>query len=252
MVLVVAIHGFLGQSSDFSFLEDSLRSTRDDVRIWAPELFAPESPWQPQGRSLDSWAQSVNHYLSNEYSGFQKVVVGYSLGGRLALQLVLAQPQMWKGSLFISSNLLPISTEDCESRKYWDKKWADRFRSENWDSVVQSWNELPLFSRDGTSMTPRFEEDFARESLAEALENWSPVHQKVLSRSQLNQFQNSHSVVGLDDQKYLAIQERLGELNSTLSLHQVEGGHRLLNEQSAWIRHKAISLIEAAQSPIPQ
>ena len=74
---LLCLHGFLGQSSDWNFL-------RARWNIVAPDLFVPG----PAGESsMTEWAENLLVLLPGRY-----VLVGYSLGGRLALHALAAAP----------------------------------------------------------------------------------------------------------------------------------------------------------------
>jgi 2-succinyl-6-hydroxy-2,4-cyclohexadiene-1-carboxylate synthase len=94
------------------------------------------------------------------------VLLGYSMGGRLALDLL--QRRRFDRAVIISAGL---NAPD-ESRKQRDEEWARRFESEEWGSLMRAWNAQEVF---GGHVVERREEDFDRAELARQLREYSPA-----------------------------------------------------------------------------
>lgn len=141
--MITCLHGFLGLPSDWNFLRDA--------------GFAIETP------ALDSIPREGD------------VLLGYSLGGRLALQALLG------GAKYRQLVIVSARVSNAEpARREWDERWAQRFETEEWSSLMTAWNAQPLFL--GRSMT-RNEHDFDRSALARMIREWSPaVLPSVVSR----------------------------------------------------------------------
>jgi len=122
-VRIVALHGFLGLPSDWDFLREA-------------------------GFDIASEGD---------------VILGYSRGGRLALQALLDGAK-YKAAVFISTRVRPAerSRED----------WAQRFERDDWETLMRDWNAQPLF---GGHVMPRAEEDFDRAELARQLRESVPA-----------------------------------------------------------------------------
>ena len=125
--MITALHGFLGTPRDWDFL----RYAGFDV----------VTKLQPRG----------------------DVLLGYSRGGRLALQALLDGAK-YKAAVFISTRVSPAerSRED----------WAQRFERDDWETLMRDWNAQPLF---GGHVMPRREEDFDRAELARQLRENVPA-----------------------------------------------------------------------------
>lgn len=94
------------------------------------------------------------------------VLIGYSMGGRLALQLL--ERQRFEKAVIISAGL---NVPD-PGRKMRDEEWARRFETEEWSSLLRAWNAQEVF---GGHAVERREEDFDRAELACQLREWSPA-----------------------------------------------------------------------------
>lgn len=95
-----------------------------------------------------------------------EVLLGYSMGGRLALDLL--QRRRYDKAIIISAGL---NEPDAERRRR-DEKWARRFESEEWSSLMRAWNAQEVF---GGHVVERREEDFDRAELARQLREYSPA-----------------------------------------------------------------------------
>lgn len=111
--------------------------------------------------------QSDWDFLPWEHSPDQgDVLIGYSMGGRLALQLL--ERQRFKRAVIISAGLNAPDPE----RKTRDEEWARRFETEEWSSLLRAWNAQEVF---GGHVVERREEDFDRAELARQLREGSPA-----------------------------------------------------------------------------
>ncbi len=154
---IVALHGFLGCGADWDAVRTASRAGLD----WScPDLFAPgASDWREACRCDDkAW------------------LAAYSFGARLALRLLAEEPHRWHGALLLSVDPGNFRTDaERDERLVADAGWADAFRTEPWDALMQRWNAQPVFG--GTVPPQRREEDFDRDKLARALVEFSVAAQ---------------------------------------------------------------------------
>lgn len=139
------LHGFLGLPSDWASFN-------------LPDAYFP------------------NLYSSQDISDKSGILLGYSLGGRIALHTLFQAPASWKGAIFISTHPGLQTIEEKEHRLQQDKAWAHRFRVEPWDPLMKEWDSQSVFQQSAPLM--RKESDFDREKLAFMLERWSLGHQE--------------------------------------------------------------------------
>jgi len=124
------------------------------------------------------------------------VLLGYSMGGRRALQL-LGRP--FRAAVIVSAGL---NAPDDERRKR-DEEWARRFESDDWSTLMRDWNAQPVF---GGHVVDRREEGYDRAELARQLREWSPA---VLPPPRLESIDTPILwIAGERDAKYVAIAER--------------------------------------------
>lgn len=153
--MIHCLHGFLGRGRDWDFLRDA------GFEINAPDLLN-----QPID-SMQGWAE---RFVRDCASG--DAIIGYSMGGRLALHALVAAPSLFRSAVIVSAGLGVEGEEERSLRRGRDAEWARRFESEEWTSVIRDWNAQPLF---GEASLVRRESDFDRVALAQALVRWSPA-----------------------------------------------------------------------------
>jgi 2-succinyl-6-hydroxy-2,4-cyclohexadiene-1-carboxylate synthase len=130
-MVITCLHGFLGNPRDWDFLRDV------GFTIETPPLDAIP----PRG----------------------DVLLGYSLGGRLALYALLAGAR-YSRTIFVSTGLGVEGDDARAARRAADEAWAQRFESEDFDSVMAAWNAQPVLA--GPSLA-RTRDDYDPRALRE-------------------------------------------------------------------------------------
>src|SRR3954466_10003273 len=74
-----------------------------------------------------------------------EILLGYSLGGRLALQALLAGAH-YECAIFISTGLGIDDEVARQARRASDEAWAQRFENDDWDAVINAWNAQPVLA----------------------------------------------------------------------------------------------------------
>lgn len=155
---IVALHGFLGKPSDWDFC--NIQS--------APSL--EEMPVIP----FNELAKKIN-----ATSAPSSIIMGYSLGARLALHCCLENPKKWEAAILISANLGLHSEKERTLRLQRDEEWALRFRNDEWSTLMDDWNAQPALKSSGK--LSRIESYYNRHKLSEMLTTWSLGHQDDLT-----------------------------------------------------------------------
>lgn len=169
--------GFLGEPSDFNGLIHELRQRKSEERLQIEILdwmnFSPD----PTSQTLTAMGEILANQVTQNLAD-KNLVLGYSLGGRLSLALREALgPDSKFRFLFVSTNPGLATAAERVERKHNDSRWAERFRTEEWDSLLVSWNQQGVFQ--GSKQEPdRTNLSSQREVLARVLENWSLAEQK--------------------------------------------------------------------------
>lgn len=163
-----ALHGFLGQPSDWNVLNSQLT----ECQLVKHDLFQSQ-PIEP----FDAWANHFNQKI--DVSSFP-ILLGYSMGGRLAMNALMDVPHLWKGAILVSSHLGLKTEEEKNTRYASDCEWSSRFLNESWDGLMEQWNEREMFTTASFAFK-RKEEEYKREHLAKALDIWSLGKQEEMT-----------------------------------------------------------------------
>lgn len=190
--MITCLHGFLGAPRDWDFLREA------GLSIETPPLDAIP----PRG----------------------DILLGYSLGGRLALHALLAGAG-YERAIFVSTGL-GIEDDAARSlRRASDEAWAQRFESEDFDAVVTDWNAQPVLA--GPALV-RTRDDYD----SRALRQWSSGALPSVA-SRLNELTiPTLWIAGARDSKYVAEAKRAASLARDARVTIIDhAGHRVPWEQ---------------------
>jgi 2-succinyl-6-hydroxy-2,4-cyclohexadiene-1-carboxylate synthase len=206
-VVITCLHGFLGNPRDWDFLRDA--------------GFAIETP------PLDA---IPNH---------GDILLGYSLGGRLALQALLAGAN-YRRAILVSTGLGLEDEELRAARRTSDETWAQRFESEDFETVIAAWNAQPVLAGPALART---REDYDPRALREWSSGALPPVASRLHELTLPTLW----IAGARDTKYVAEAKRAASLAKHARVAILENaGHRVPWEQpSKFIRILGALLLAA-------
>lgn len=166
-----AVSGFLGLSSDWDFL------LRSDVLGVDPTDFLPEPE---QAKPFDRWASRFNRRcFSEEHPEDSSILIGYSLGGRLALHALIDRPDKWDAAVIVSAHPGLKTGEERTLRLSEDKKWAELFKVAEWETLMNRWNSRGVFGKNRFQFERR-EQEYSRSILARTLDSFSLGRQSDL------------------------------------------------------------------------
>jgi 2-succinyl-6-hydroxy-2,4-cyclohexadiene-1-carboxylate synthase len=235
------IHGFLGLPSDWDFLPTPLNKV--DPYEFMRKYRNPNSELQSEPKSeIADWALAFNESVLE--APRPRILMGYSMGGRLALHALIRNPSLWDAAVLVSTHLGMPET-DRAARLISDEHWAKRFETENWTKVVRAWDANPAFcGRPNPFNREQSKELFHRADLAYALRYWSTGHQNDLLPRAAQLEMPILWVTGQEDRRYSEfsrqIQSRLSAKNQhNWSFWEAPGaGHRVPWEaQGAFRKH---------------
>ena len=142
---IQALHGFGGDGEDFVLVQ-----TASNFDWCAMDLLghgASPKSMNPDDYTVQSQAEMVSSQVHGE------IVLGYSMGARLALQAVLQYPSIWKGLILISGTA--GLQEGRSKRQAWDQALADRLQTSTRTDFWQYWSQVPIIQSQS-----RIEEEF--------------------------------------------------------------------------------------------
>jgi len=228
---VFLLHGFLGRPEDWKPVEDYL--AQENLRFFVPDYF--RIPRLSPLQNFEQWAKNFNSWAEAQTQGQGKnILVGYSLGGRLALHALADNPALWNKAVFISTNpgfndphhSFDNLSEERKKRWLSDSKWAANFMNSPWESVIQAWNAQPIFSG-GENEPQRAEKEYSRDTLSLALTQWSLAQQKNMREVLKQNCEKISWLVGEDDEKFADAAQLLKIEIPELHVQLLNAAHRI-------------------------
>ena len=198
------MHGFLGRASDW---EPVVRQT-SGFEFTCGEMFGF------QDFAIPDWSTLPQ----------KKIFLGYSLGGRLGLQLLQHNPHSFDHYVFLSTNpgFAEAQKEERQQRLQDDMAWASKITAEKWHDFLQEWNSQAVFKaglREPERAFADFDLQKLRHSLVENSLGLQPDY-----RNLIREHKNKITwVVGKRDRKYCDLAQSLD-----VGAVMVDSGHRVL------------------------
>lgn len=208
--MIYLLHGNLGTSQDWNALQDWLpQGIATTISLW--DLLDDDSSLENTGKKLLDICEK------------DSTIVGYSLGGRLAMHAFLANPKHWETAIFMSSHF-GIRTERArQERLLRDQEWARLCLTLSRKEFMRRWNDQPVFLG-STDIIPPKDLDF--EQVARAFDVWSLGRQKNLAPLLARCRDLWRSFVGEHDKKFRTLWERQFAAETNL----IKGaGHRIIH-----------------------
>lgn len=169
--------GFLGMPSDWK----AVFHGRQDIQQ-VPCDFYDENYAKPQ-EGFWAWAETFNRDIENNFGHpsvkKKNILLGYSLGGRLAMHALISKAPLWSAAVIVSAHPGLDWEREREQKGQSDSVWAKRFLNDPWEQVITAWNAQPVFKHDRHAFS-RNEKDYDRSLLASTLTHWSLSKQQNL------------------------------------------------------------------------
>ncbi len=226
------LHGAVGMAADWRGFAKNLAAAGIGSRAVDLWRFLDCGPM-----SLTDFGKALNAEASGEvFRGNGRALLGYSMGGRLALHTLLEKGHPWQAAIIISAH--PGLETDHPARRASDAAWATQALAGNWQEFLEAWNAQPLLG----STPPREKQASAslvmrRREIARSFVDWSLGAQEPL-------WDRLHEITipvlwiaGENDPKFLALAERAVSLIPKSRLSIAPGaGHRVPWEAEDWIK----------------
>ena len=163
--MIWVLPGFLGQASDFDVLSP--------YKYQVISLFEKNSALKLK-KNKQNWTED---FISHVQSQNQKknILLGYSFGARLGLEVVKSHKNLFDKCILISANALNLSQTERVKRADRDKQWAQAFKTMSWDQVLHEWNSQSVLKN--SNSVPRKKQDYDLEALELALTEYSLAQQ---------------------------------------------------------------------------
>ncbi|MGI9050109.1 MAG: 2-succinyl-6-hydroxy-2,4-cyclohexadiene-1-carboxylate synthase [Rubrobacteraceae bacterium] len=212
---VLFLHGFMGSAADWSetmaALEDRFYCIAANLPGHGGSLGLP----YPESYTIESAAKELIDLL-DDLNVSKAVVVGYSMGGRLALYFGLRHPERC-AALFLESASPGLETEpEREARRETDEKRAKRLETEDFETFLEDWYRQPLFAslaRDEELLCRTIEARRKNDpgELAKSLRGMGTGSQPSLWEELAGLRAPALAVAGELDEKYIEIAHRMAD-----------------------------------------
>lgn len=221
---LLALHGFTGRGDDWADLSTRLGNR---VRIIAPDLPGhgnSDIPTRPNAYAMSEIAPHLRQLIDEPCH-----LLGYSMGGRLALYLATQYPDKFLSlTLESASPGLKTDTEQTERRQR-DNQLADRILAEGISWFVEYWENLTLWDTQTDAQKAylhqrRLQNDAL--GLANSLRGMGTGVMPALW-GKLNQLtMPTQLIVGAEDSKFARINTEMHALIPNVQLHTIpNAGH---------------------------
>ena len=139
---VIFLHGFAQTPRSWDAVAEALRAAGMEVCV--PDLYAQVRPFFLDGAC--SFLEEGVRSVARE-AGVQPVVVGYSMGGRIALETLARTPDLPLAALVLEgAGLGPADEGAREAFRARGERWARELREGGVAAFMDRWEQLPLFA----------------------------------------------------------------------------------------------------------
>lgn len=246
---VLLLHGFLGRGADWDPV--ALRLARH-LRLLAPDLPGHgRALGLPDGAyTMDGAADALVATL--DAAGIDRAAfVGYSMGGRLALHLVLRHPARVDRLVLLSASPGLCTEEERAARRALDAERAEEIQRDL-PGFLDRWYRMPLFETLTEAQRARLVRERARNAPAELARSLvgmgtgvQPSHWEHLRRIRVPAW----AVAGARDGKFVGVARAMAAEGPFEAVVLPGLGHALIEERPLALAHILRRLLD---HPIPQ
>ena len=230
------LHGSLQTALVWKPIGNAIESEFGSVQVEAVNLYENEY------ESFGDWREQFYEKVEEQTKGEPSLLLGYSMGGRLAMNACVHRPSLWSGVIAVGADPGLISDDARSKQLQKDLEWARRFRSEDIQELLVEWDELPVFcGRSNCASREISELD------SEKISRFFDVFSKARQGNMLPMLRKLKTppllyISGCDDIKYTKIGQDLAALCMQVR-HQIipNAGHRVPWEsQDAFISEVSV------------
>jgi len=227
------LHGAVGMAADWRAFAKRLAAAKTGTRAVDLWRFLECGPM-----SIADFGPAFNADAGGEVSrGGRRALLGYSMGGRLALHALLENPHPWQAAVIVSSHPGLEDPADRESRRAADAAWASMALTANWQEFLDAWEAQPvLASSDIRAPQASGALAMRRREIARGFVDWSLGAQQPL-------WDRLHEitipvlwVAGENDPKFLELARRaVAEIPAATLAIAPGAGHRVPWQAEEWL-----------------
>lgn len=248
MVNLHCVHGTFQTPAVWSDVGVRLAARADPgvaVRVLA------ENVDPPAAGGLEAWAAGLcRRHVGVPGEGEARVLLGYSLGGRLAMHALVACPRTWSAAVLVAAHPGGGSAAERAAVRRRDAGWADRCRHDAWGKLLADWDAQAVFGG-RPNRAPRPPGGFDRERCAGTFETFSRAGQADLRpRLAAAPLPPVLYLTGAEDDRYGALGDELAEAVPAIT-HVVvaDAGHRVPWDQPEYFAAEVMNFVRQVTRP---
>jgi 2-succinyl-6-hydroxy-2,4-cyclohexadiene-1-carboxylate synthase len=165
--MMIFLHGFVGSMVDWLPACHHFSSDYQCLLLDLPGHGKTQAT-RSSDYTVSATARSLIRLLDSKKTG-PSVLIGYSMGGRLALYLAVHYPDYFDKVILVSTSPGLQKKKDRLARQINDKRLADEMGNMTIEAFLQKWYDQPLFN--SLKEHPKFEE-LLRQRLGNQVKNW--------------------------------------------------------------------------------
>jgi 2-succinyl-6-hydroxy-2,4-cyclohexadiene-1-carboxylate synthase len=234
---VLFLHGFMGSSADWREVVAEIGERTFCIAVDLPGHGA-SSAMSQDTYTMEGATRAVIETLDG-LEVVRPVVAGYSMGGRLALNLALRYPERCAGLFIESASPGLESASERAARRAADESKAERLESGDFEAFLRDWYAQPLFAplvRDEDLLHRTIEARRRNDpgELARSLRGMGTGSQPSLWEELESLAVPALAIAGELDEKYAALSSRMAGINPRIESVIVSGaGHTVHAETPA-------------------
>jgi len=236
------LHGAVGMAADFRTLAKDLAPSGISTRAVDLWRFL-----ETESLALPDFGKALNEDAGGEIlRGTGRSLLGYSMGGRLALHALLEDNHHWQAAVIVSANPGLENELDRSARRAQDGNWAAKAFAGDWRKFLDEWNGQPVLGG-GEIRDPDTAQRLiaSRRQVARSFIDWSLGAQQPLW-DRLAEIQIPVLwVAGENDPKYRELAERATHALPKGVLAVAPGaGHRVPWQAGPWFAERVARFLK--------
>jgi len=239
------LHGAVGLPADFRGFAKRLAGGKTSSRAVDLWRFLECGPMP-----LADFGKALNADAGGEvFRGSGRALLGYSMGGRLALHALLEKDHPWQAAVIVAAHPGLESSTEREARRAADATWATRALAGNWQEFLDAWNAQPILGNTAPrdpSASGRLV--MRRREIARSFVDWSLGAQEPLWDRLREIAIPVLWVAGENDAKFLDLAQRaVAEIPRATLAIAPGAGHRVPWEAEEWLAEKTAGFLRAGR-----
>jgi 2-succinyl-6-hydroxy-2,4-cyclohexadiene-1-carboxylate synthase len=228
---ILFLHGFTGNNQDFSSVISLLSKNYCCLAVDLPGHGQTRVNGDESCYNMLNTAQALIDLL-DDLQIDKCLLLGYSMGGRLALYMTLHFPERFEKVVLESASPGLKTEKDRSHRRQADSQTAQNLENSNIKDFILNWYDRPLFK--SLKKSPKFDQLIAARlannplELAKSLRNMGTGHQPSLWEKLAQNQIPLLLLAGVDDDKFTTINAEITSLCPAATLKIIpNSGHNI-------------------------